>query len=142
MKSHAFGFTSIWSLSFPSGSPWSIVSLGLALIALSLLVAALAPSPLILLDDEKLLSETIRESLDSVNIQKRLPNKFENYLEPIRQFIAKRRWSDCNREGLESTGAVATDAVDRGKWRSLVCIDDPAPAGSSKPVEEEEKGSS
>jgi len=39
----------------------------------------------------------------------------------------KRRWSECNREELESIGAVPTDAADRSKW-SLVCTGDPAPA--------------
>ena len=56
---------------------------------------------------------------------------------------SKRRWSDCNRQDLESIGAVATDAADRSEWRNLVCIGDLEPVtpnqrprtGESKPAE-------
>ena len=38
----------------------------------------------------------------------------------------QRRWSDCNRDDLQSIEALATGAAD--KWKSLVRISAPAPA--------------
>ena len=37
----------------------------------------------------------------------------------------KRRWSDCNREDLESIGAVTNDAKDRKKWKRMIRTGNP-----------------